>query len=37
MSTKAEIKLREQYKGYSYVPQQAIRETVIVNYNGYSN
>ena len=36
MSVKAEIKLREQYKGYSYVPQRNKRETVFVNYNGYA-
>lgn len=32
---KAEIKLLEQYRGSSYVPQRNKRETVIVNYNGY--
>ena len=34
MSVKAEIKLRDQYKGYEYIPQDSKREHVTVEYKG---
>lgn len=34
MSTKAKIKFRDQYRGYSYIPQDNKREHITVEYEG---